>query len=207
MRKTGLQILAGVAFAGLLILGTSAPTLAQGRGGGRGQAGPPPGNPGGGRPTAAPGADRGLGTASERSRGRSDEGLRTASERSGGRSTEGLERARLARENSQRADDDLRRHPHMAERLNTTPEQLRAGYQAALATNPSLRFGQYVAAHRLAQNLGARHSNVTTEAILSGLAQGKSIGRTLQDLGVSSQEARAAQRRAEREIRESRRRT
>ena len=215
MRKIGLRILAGVALAGLLMLGTSTATLAQGRGGGRPAgppgggrpAGPPPGNPGvGGRPTGAPGVDRGLGTASERSGGRSDEGLGTASTRSGGRSDDGLARARMARENSQRADNELRRHPRMAERLNTTPEELRAGYQEALAVNPELRFGQYVAAQRLARKLGARHTNVTTEAILSGLAQGKSLGRTLQDLGVSSQEAREAQRRAEREIRESRQR-
>ena len=41
-----------------------------------------------------------------------------------------------------------------------------------------------VAATRLAANLGASHPNVTRDAILAGLASGRSIGQTLQDLGL-----------------------
>ena len=81
---------------------------------------------------------------------------------------------------------------------------LRSGYQAALAVNPNLKFGQYVAATRLAQNLNSRFPNVTRDAILSGLASGDSIGRTLQNLGLSSHEADTAKKQAEREIKRAR---
>ncbi len=93
----------------------------------------------------------------------------------------------------------------MAAALHTTANNLRAGYQAALLTNPSLKFGQYVAATRLAANLGAKNSNITRAAILAGLANGKSIGQTLQDLGLSKQQAADAKKRAEREIKKARR--
>ena len=89
--------------------------------------------------------------------------------------------------------------------LHTTANDLRDGYHAALAANPNLKFGQYVAATRLAANLGATHPNVTRAAILAGLAGGRSIGQTLQDLGLGSQEAKDAERRADREIKEGRR--
>jgi hypothetical protein len=113
----------------------------------------------------------------------------------------------LQRENARRADDELRDHPQMPRRLHTTANDLRAGYQAALAADPDLKFGEYVAATRLAANLGSRHPGVTREAILAGLAGGDSIGETLQDLGVSEREAKEARRQVEREIKEAKRRS
>jgi hypothetical protein len=118
-----------------------------------------------------------------------------------------MARARLQRENARRADEDLREHPQMAAWLNMSANNLRAGYEAALAANPNLNFGQYVAATRLSANLGSRYPNVTREAILSGLARGDSLGETLQDLGLSEREAKEAKKRAEREIKEARRRS
>jgi len=84
--------------------------------------------------------------------------------------------------------------------LHTNANDLRAGYQAALATNPDLTFGNYVAATRLGQNLGSRHPNITRDAILNGLASGRSVGRTLQDLGLSEREAKDARKRVDDEI-------
>jgi hypothetical protein len=84
----------------------------------------------------------------------------------------------LQRQNAEQANKDLNDHPEMAARLHTTANDLRSGYQAALLTNPNLKFGQYVAATRLAANLGTRNPNVTTGAILAGLANGNSIGQT-----------------------------
>jgi hypothetical protein len=118
-----------------------------------------------------------------------------------------LERARLRRENARHGDEELRDHPEMAARLHTTANELREGYQSALALNPDLKFGQYVAATRLAANLGTRHPGITREAILRGLAGGDSIGETLQNLGLSEREAKEARKRAEREIKEARRRS
>jgi hypothetical protein len=104
------------------------------------------------------------------------------------------------------ADRDLNDHPDMPLRLHTTARDLRTGYQAALLANPNLKFGQYVAATRLAANLGGRYPNVTTNRILAGLANGNSIGQTLHDLGVGKDEAKNSEKSVDREIKEARRR-
>jgi hypothetical protein len=188
-----------------LVLGGQTFAAGQGRGGGRGGGGGGGMGRGGGRP-AGVGVDRGIGRSSDSSSGRSDAGRGNASERSDGRYDAGVERARLRRENAQNAERELRQHPQMAGRLHTTAGDLRAGYESALVANPELKFGQYVAATRLAANLGGRHPNVTREAILAGLADGDSLGRTLRNLGVGSDEAKEAERRVNREIKESKRR-
>jgi hypothetical protein len=171
----------------------------RGRGGGGGR-----GSSNASGPPAGVGVDRGLGNASSRSNGRSDEGLSKASERSNGRSDAGLERARTASNNLRNADRELREHPRVAHVLRVNANDLRAGYQAALLTNPELKFGQFVAATRLEQNLSSRFPNVTRNAILERLAAGDSIGEALRDLGLSSDEANAAKKRAKREMKAAR---
>jgi hypothetical protein len=146
--------------------------------------------------------DRGLGNASERSGGRSDDGLSNASTKSKGRSDAGLQRARDA--NLRRADDDLRDHPGVPRALHTNANDLRSGYQAALAANPNLTFGNYVSATRVSQNLNSRLPNITRDAILSGMASGRSLGETLQDLGLNEREAKDARKRAEADIKAAR---
>jgi len=175
----------------------------QGRGGGR-----PAGAGGGGRPAgvgggppSGVGVDRGLGTASTRSDGRSDDGLNTAATRSNGRSTSGLDRARLASQNANAVNDtELNRYRGLSRKLGTTPEQMRAAYQAALMQNPDLKYGQFVAANVVADNLSGRFPAITSQAILSGLANGDSLGRTLQNLGLSKQQVKDAERSADDEI-------
>jgi hypothetical protein len=190
----------------VMVLATGAFAQGRGRGGGGGGGRGSGGSSGrGGGPPAGVGVERGLGNASEKSRGRSDEGLSNASVKSKGRSDAGLERARRASSNLRRADDDLRNHPHLPRTLHTNANDLRAGYQAALATNPDLTFGNYVSATRLAQNLGGRNPNVTRAAILNGLASGRSLGQTLQDLGLNNRQANEERRRVEREVKEARR--
>lgn len=206
MRKK-LGMLAAFGLAGLFIIGGQTIVSAQGRGGGggaRSSGNSGMGGQGMGRPSGT-GVDRGVSTSSGKSEGRADKGRDTASERSNGRSDAGLERARLQRENARHADEELGRHPQMASRLHTTANDLRSGYQAALGANPDLKFGQYVAATRLAANLGAKNPNIRREAILGGLAGGKSVGQTLQDLGLSEREAKEAKNRAEREVKEAQR--
>jgi len=158
-----------------------------------------------GGPPSGVGVGRGINTSSDRSNGRADTGRSTASDRSNGRSDAGLDRARLQRENAQEANNELRNHPGMPANLHTTANDLRSGYQAALAANPNLKFGQYVAATRLAANLGGRFPDVTRAAILAGLANGQSIGQTLHDLGLSKPEAKNARKRAEQEIKTAKR--
>ncbi len=170
----------------------------KGRGGGGSKGGGGGSSNRGGGPPPGTGVDRGLGNASERSGGRSDDGLSNASTKSKGRSAEGIERARS--NNLRRADDDLRDHPRLPRALHTNANDLRGGYQAALATNPDLTFGNYVSATRLGQNLNPRFPNVTRDAILNGLNSGRSLGQTLQDLGLNEREAKEARRRADDEI-------
>ena len=184
----------------VLVLATGAFAQGKGRGGGGGRGGGS-GNAGG--PPPGSGSDRGLGNASNKSGGRSDDGLNNASSKSNGRSDAGLERARRASSNLRRADDDLRNHPGLPRVLHTNANDLRAGYQNALAVNPDLTFGNYVAATRLGQNLGSRHPNITRDAILGGLASGRSIGRTLQDLGLNERESNDARRRVDDEIKKA----
>jgi hypothetical protein len=183
------------------LVGTAVIASAQGRG--HGQGGPPAGVPAGGPPSGT-GVGRGMSTSSDRSNGRADMGRSTASDRSNGRSDTGLSRAAMQRENSAEANKDLNDHPEMAARLHTTANDLRNGYQAALLTNPNLKFGQYVAATRLAANLGPRYPNVTRSAILAGLANGGSIGQTLHNLGVGKGDARNAEKTVDREIKDAR---
>jgi len=192
-------------FLCLLVLVLATGAFAQGKGGGRGGGRGSGGGSGhGGGPPAGVGVDRGMGNASERSGGRSDEGLSNASAKSKGRSDAGLERARRASSNLRRADDELRDHPGVPGALHTNANDLRSGYQAALATNPDLKFGHYVSATRVSQNLSSRFPNITRDAILSGLASGRSLGQTLQDLGLSERQANDARKRADAEIKAAR---
>jgi hypothetical protein len=197
MRKNFVNILL-IAVA-IFAFATSAFAQGKGRGGGVG----------GGRGSGgghATGVGVGMDRSSDASRGRADEGRGNASNRSNGRSDAGLNRARLARENMNNANDELRRHPHIASDLHVNANDLRADYQAALAVNPDLKFGQFVAATRLANNHGDTHPAITRAAILDGLARGDSIGRTLRNLGMGKDDANAAVRRAETEIKNSKRR-
>jgi len=194
--QTTLRLIARFGLVFVLMAGLQVIASAQGRGRGAGA----------GRPAGPPsnvGVDRGISTSSDRSNGRADTGRSTASNRSNGRSDAGLDRARLREQNSRQADKDLRDHPGMAANLHTTANDLRSGYRTALLANPNLKFGQYVAATRLAANLGARNPNITSNAILAGLAASKSIGQTLQDLGLSKQAAKDAEKRTDREIKDA----
>jgi len=91
----------------------------------------------------------------------------------------------------------------IANKLGTTSDALESAYQAALAANPKLSRGQFVAANVLDKNLGDKNPAITTQAILDGLKSGKSIGQTLQSFGVKADQARDAQRAANREIQRS----
>ena len=192
------QNLAKTGLLCLVMFAVSVGVFAQGKGRGGGSKGAGGGSSNRGGPPPGAGVDRGLGNASERSGGRSDDGLSNASTKSKGRSAEGIERARS--NNLRRADDDLRDHPGLPRALHTNANDLRAGYQAALATNPDLTFGNYVSATRLGQNLNPRFPNVTRDAILSGLNSGRSLGQTLQDLGLNERAAKDARKRADDEI-------
>jgi hypothetical protein len=203
MNTKCISTVAAILFVILFV--ASADAFGQGRGGGR-----PSGAGGGmgggsqagvGQPSGG-GVDRGLGTASTRSNGRSDDGLGNASTRSNGRSDTGLERARMGGA-PDKGSDELRRYTGISKKLETTPESLRAGYDAALAANPDLKWGQFVAANVVADNLGGRFPNITSTAILQGLADGDSLGQTLERLGLGEEQADDVEKEAKRQIKVS----
>jgi len=202
MERKIILIIGGIFLSTAFIICNAA--TASGQGKGRGAGGGQGASPGG--PPPGVGVDRGINSSSDNSMGRADTGRGTASDRSNGRSDAGLDRARTASENLRVADDDLQRHPNLGSDLHLSANDLRAGYQSALTANSNLTFGQYVAATRLAHNLGANNPNITRDAILAGLAEGHSIGRTLQDLGLSKDEAKTASKQVDLEIKQSRRR-
>ncbi len=91
----------------------------------------------------------------------------------------------------------------IAKKLGTTPDALETDYLAARQANPKLTHGQFVAANMVAHNLSAKNPNITTQAILDGLKSGKSIGQTLQSLGLSDKEAKEAEASAKREAKQA----
>jgi len=91
----------------------------------------------------------------------------------------------------------------IAAKLGTSPADLETAYLAAKQANPNLKRGQFVAANMLAHNLSEKNPSITSQAILDGLKSGKSIGQTLQGLGLSAADARQAQRQADRDAKEA----
>ncbi len=193
----------------LFVLAADSDVFGQGRGGGQpaGAGGGPPagvGNPGGG-PPAGVGVDRGLGTASQRSGGRSDTGLGNASVRSNRRSDDGIARARMADERANSmSDTELNRYRGLSNKLGITPEEMRARYRDALLNDPDLKYGQFVSAYVVADSIGTRFPLVTADWILFGYQNGDSRGQTLQQLGLSKRQGKDAQRLADDKIREAR---
>jgi hypothetical protein len=104
------------------------------------------------------------------------------------------------------SDTELNRYRGLSKKLGTTPEQMRAAYQAALLANPDLTYGQFVAANVVADNLHTRFPAITSSAILAGLANGDSLGKTLRNLGLTKDQAKVAQETADDQIKAAKRR-
>ena len=98
---------------------------------------------------------------------------------------------------------DVDRFRGIAQKLGTSPDALESEYLAARQANPKLTHGQFVAANMVAHNLSAKNPNITTQAILDGLKSGKSIGQTLQSLGLSDKEAKEAEASAKRDAKQA----
>jgi len=96
--------------------------------------------------------------------------------------------------------EQLKSFRGIAAKLNMTPEALQSAYEAAKQADPKLTRGQFIAANVLAQNRSSKDPNITTQGILDGLQSGKSIGQTLQSLGLSKSAAKEAEHAAAREV-------
>ena len=78
---------------------------------------------------------------------------------------------------------------------------MQTAYEQAKSANPKLARGQFIAANMLGHNLSDK--GVTTDKILAGLASGKSMGQTLKSLGLTDQEAKQAEKAANKDVREA----
>lgn len=176
------------------MLSGAASVFAQGNSGNR---------PGGsGRPTSNPGSSRGMETQRSGSGRRMDDGFGRTSAPSKSRSQNRTKDRKYV--DGIPTETELRRFGGVARKLDTTPEALRDSFEAARKMNPDLNFGQFVAANVVADNLGSRHPQITASAILFGLENGDSLGRTLRNLGLPKDEAKRAEKDAKRKIEKSR---
>jgi len=192
--KKTLFIVSGALIA-LLFVGAGSNALAQGKGKGRPSSAGNPGNSGSNRGQSGS-DDIGKGN-SNNSQGNSS----NASAKSNGNSNNANDRARIANEKaSKMSDTELNRYRGLSKKVGSTPEKMRAYYEAALLTNPDLKYGNFVAANVIADNLHDRFPAITSDAILGGLAKGDSLGRTLQNLGLSNEQAKIAKRDADDKI-------
>lgn len=120
------------------------------------------------------------------------------------------EHPRAAAPDSTRAQRDkaasVRGFRGTAAKLNTSPAALQNAFERARQADPKLSRGNFIAANVLADNLGGRRRTITTSAILAGLRSGKSMGQTLQSLGVSAADAKQARKDAHRQVKDAERR-
>lgn len=114
---------------------------------------------------------------------------------------------RTAPANKPPSDKELSRYTGISQKLNVSTTDLRTQYETALAANPNLTFGNFVSANVVANNLSAKNPSITTEAILSGMQNGDSLGKTLQKLGLSAADSKAAEKEAKQQIKDSQKTT
>jgi hypothetical protein len=148
------------------------------------------------------GQGRGKGNSGNINRGNSDT--------RGGKSNDDLwdndrNRRNSGRTNNSRRDnvnktDNLNRYNGLSKRTGIAPEKLQSWYQSERTLNPDLTYGQFVAANMIAENRGSRYPQLTTEAILSGLRKGESLGQTLKNLGLRGSDYDREKKRVKNEI-------
>jgi len=105
------------------------------------------------------------------------------------------------------SDKELNRYNGISQKLNVSTTDLRTQYETALTANPNLTFGNFVSANVVANNLSAKNPSITTEAILTGMQSGDSLGKTLQKLGMTAADAKAAEKEAKKQIKDSQKAT
>jgi len=115
--------------------------------------------------------------------------------------------ARTMPANKPPSDKELNRYNGISQKLNVSTTDLRTQYETALTANPNLTFGNFVSANVVASNLSAKNPSITTDAILSGMQSGDSLGKTLQKLGLSAADAKAAEKEAKQQIKDSQKAT
>src|SRR4029079_14555299 len=111
------------------------------------------------------------------------------------------------RANKPPTDKELNRYNGISQKLNVSTTDLRTQYETAVAANPKLTFGNFVSANVVANNLSAKNPSITADELLSGVQNGASLGKTLQKLGLSAADAKAAEKEAKQQIKDSQKTT
>lgn len=183
MRNDILTSFAGIALVFVFVLGMETVASLQGRGGG-GQ--------GMGRPGGGPGSS---GVPGDRSAARPDRGNANGNYNAPPDNANG--RPRRGHDNGNGNSNGTRDNTNLTPRFEALYTRL--GYSSASALQTAyeasgVKFGQFVAARVISNNLSATHPTVTSDAIISGIKSGKTLIQTLEDLGLTESEARAAER-------------
>lgn len=106
---------------------------------------------------------------------------------------------------------ELSKYQGIASKLKTSPEKLleefsdKSNWFAMRMNVFPLTFNKFLLAKFISNNLAAIHPDITTNALIWGLTEHKSYARTMRNLGLSLEEAKSAEKNAEREIKESKR--
>lgn len=103
-----------------------------------------------------------------------------------------------------RSAKELKKYQTIATKLKTTPEVLLFQF-TYIANNQFLTFDNFLLANVIASNLEATHPDIRADVLLSGLRHRKSFTRTMRDFGLSLEEAKAVEKTAKQEIKESKR--
>jgi hypothetical protein len=101
-----------------------------------------------------------------------------------------------------RSAKELEKYRVIATKLKTTPEDLFLRFTAR-ANTYFLTFNNFLLANVIASNLEATHPDITADILLSGLRHRKSFTRTMRNFGLSLEEAKAIEKAAQLEIKES----
>ncbi|MEO5937005.1 MAG: hypothetical protein ABIP81_07310 [Terriglobales bacterium] len=167
----------------LFVLAASLTVAAQGKGGGGARGGPPAG--------AGPGVSTGSGMSRTDTAGRPDTTGRP--DATGKQSNHPRTREQQPLKDSQTKGGSFKM---LEEKTGKTSAELKAMYAASGAKN----YGQFVSAVVVSKNLG-----LDTQAVLDGLKT-KSLGQTLQDMGIAKDQAKAEIKKAEAQVKASKRR-
>ena len=184
-----IKVLAAFAAAVLFCLAANSNAVAQGRGGGnKGGGGGKPANAGqsGGQGNSGQSGNHGnSGNKGSKSDTGTTDVITSNDHGKPDKSAKNIEKARAKA--ARLGDNELNRYKGLSKKLGTTPEEMRARYQAALIQNPNLTYGNFVSAHMVEDNLGDRYPGVNSGAILDRMAKGRSLGQAMQDLKVDPQ--------------------
>ncbi len=99
-----------------------------------------------------------------------------------------------------RAQGKSNRFRGLSKKIGMSPEDAQDWYEREKDRNPSLTYGQFVAANMVARKNNSSHPRITTERILDRLGDGQNFGQAVKDLGLKGDKYESERRRIRREL-------